>query len=62
MSTEEMTHGELVRTMGRVEQAVGALNKRVRRLELLGAVGVGLGAAAGTGAANVVGMLIGGGS
>lgn len=58
----DWTVAELGRGLARVEQAVAALGRRVRRLELLGAAAVGVGAAVGTGGAQLLAAVIGGGA
>lgn len=57
----DWTVAELGRGLARLETAVAGLGRRVRRLELLGAVAVGAGAAVGTGGAQLAGMLLRGG-
>lgn len=56
----DWTVAELGRSVTRVQDTVDALAKRVRRIELLGAVAVGAGAAVGTGGAQLLGMWFGG--
>lgn len=56
----DMTHGEIGRSLARLERGMERLNQRVRRVELLLTASVAAGATVGSGIGAALGSALGG--
>lgn len=60
LTGSDMTHGEIARVLYRLESGQTELARRVRRMEVIMALAVGLGTTLGSGLGAAVGGVIGG--